>query len=247
MNGKYLFSLLLLIIGVGTFFPINAQKKGDWGELSVSFDNRFFLVSKDLQLRNQTTYIPSLILGAEVRLYSELIAYFDIDINMRSLKGLDKNVNLFGEFNSSNNLVKINENIRENFEFNGPRFNLGFGYRTYIKDWRVTPQLGVGMYNLSSVSLSHELKELGTSNIFISDYNVGLGPNDVLYNIQFRLKAARKVSNRISMNFGISYDLYINKIKMEATCRDYYSFDYEGVSFSRRPHSITCSVGFAFR
>ena len=245
-------SILLIVVFIASLYT-TAQEKYDW-QISVSMNNTLFMVNKDLQLKNQINYRPSILLGLEFHLQSGFVAYFDIDMSLKEMKGLDEEVNLFGELNPNNNLVPMPKEesyyYNESFEINGPRFNFGLGYRIQYKNWRLTPQVGIGMTSISSVDKYHQFKEISTNNIYTSSYTVGRDYDDTLYNIQLRLKASIKVKGKHSILLALGYDYYLNRMKMKAEYRDYFDSENntvnQNISFSRRPHSVSCSVGFAF-
>lgn len=241
--------ILCLLFMLTNLLLSNAQQKKDWGEINFAFGNRVIFLSSDLQTQNTINYIPQIITGAEVRIYNEIVVFGELQIDLKKGYGLKQNINMFGELDTHNKYQALSQ-----YKSNGwhdvieVRNVVGAGYRTYVKGWRFTPMLGIGLTFGEDDTADHYtfFKQIGTNNIYGVDYT--LTDDEVPYFLQFKLKASKKINRRLSLNFAFEYDLYLTKIRLDGRFYDAYSPQtMSEISIARRPHALNLSVGLGFR
>lgn len=240
--------ILLLTIVLASCIQLNAQTKRDWGEVYLTLNNGLLITSKNLHLNNQIFYLPSITWGVDVRLFRELIAYTDMQVQLSNTHPLKNNINLFGELSENNNLILLNKDRDNEFI---TCYTYGLAYRIYSKNWRLVPQIGFGMIYFTNAKTSYLLKEVGTNNIYDAHYTLISNNNSddtTIQYLQFRCKAQKKISRRFSLNFSAGYNFYIDKLKFSGTFNDYYTHKtLKSVSVKKRPHELNFSVGLGFR
>ena len=246
MMKKYLFVIVFLL---SSCLQLAAQTKGDWGELYATFDNSFFITDKNSNLQSRALYMPNITLGMEVRVYKEWTVYGEMQFSLSSSNAFPSRADEFGLLAENSSMVALDDIYNDRFE-GLIGYNFGFTHRFYSKGWRFAPQFGFGMKSISvipPVTQSYTLKEIGTNNMYTINNRLG-DFNEVLYSLQFRLKTERKLSNRISLNMSLGYNLYLTQLKFKAECVDYYTYQsLKTIEKKSRPHELTLSLGLGFR
>lgn len=244
--------LIILLAILGSCWTIaKAQEKGDWGSVSISFEQSALFTSKYLQLEKNKIYPSFIHLGAELRIIDEWAVYVDMGFGIDKAKDFMEGINYFGELDEANNMNVVGHYEKKSSDHHR-KFSMGLSYRFHQdKGWRFTPKFGFGILSFPNLGTGYALKELNTNAMYGVNYGLesSKGHNkDLLYYLQFALKTEKKIAQRFSIHLGVGYNLHLNRLKFFGKKFDYYTeniIDY--TSSKKHPHELNFNLGISFR
>lgn len=253
------YSLLFILV---LFSPIaNAQQKKFYADFFVEQNIMLGDWFNEKNYDELTENLNSTDVGARLnmRLYNQLGIWVSLNFTFRNeRKTIPDNVNLFSQINLESYYMDSyfrspNRNFFEDME---GKFAFGFLYRHQTKKWGFTPYFGLGLHSIvNNYRVSYSLKEIGANTAYSVDYKWGF--NDDIYGedyqwipyLTLQFKADYKLSDRLRIFGGISFNQYIQRMKMQGRLRDYYDNDILVDSFKirgRLVNTLGVSAGISF-
>lgn len=167
---------------------------------------------------------------------------------------LPNGINVFDEINLDD--YYIIDNMTSPSDYNREPtmgFGFGFSYTKKIGAWSLSPNLGIGVDIFNNENKqSYSIKEKGTNNAYKIEYylyNDEYSDTVDLAKVIFQLKASRKLWKRANIDFGISYNQYLERTNLAATMHNYYDSEFikKNVYKGNFASTLGLSIGISFR